>query len=1340
MSWTKDILKTRQQANTGDLPPSLWGYAWGRTKESPGSGQLVLADPASQVTKHDDGLMMTAHIISTIHQDRMGDVMVPEGGDLRNYSRNPVVFFGHQLKPLPIGKSRRPDRSVAVTIHPGRQVTAECYYLQSNPDAHDIYAMVREEGLGMTSIGFNPLARPIPLDPRTGISPTQGGYRFEKWELLEWSIVGIPCNPYCEQIRGYLTDGMVKHGSGRPLSPMLVKALEPLAAPAREWVTGGWAPRTKGFPMHQQSRDSFGQVKSWTPKARPPVVQELEDPVRWNKALPTEFDVANEPLKPAHDEFEWASRWIGCEVKHLHVSGAGIPSVLMGNYLTALKQALVGHELIDTRNLAGGGREAPPIHKTIELNSTKRDDFLIDGQEFYKAAWGNFIVKREPAWHGITITIYAEDKNASASQGILDTAERWSKENNFLKGEAFALSGEFLPRTSEGWDDVFLEAHNKATLKRTIDLFNVKGKAFANRGQIFVGPPGTGKTLSGRIIRNQAQGTFIWISSRDFHRSGSFGGFSFGFEMARELAPSVLFFEDVDNWLHPTTVDLLKTEMDGIARNSGVLTILTTNFPEQMPEALIDRPGRFHDVLCFALPTEKARREMLGHWLPALPAKEVEQAVKATDGYSGAHCYELAQFAKTLQEHDGMEATTALREALRKVEEQRELITNVQLAGSRYRPTRDFGETTMSKKWGKARRVSLSKKDGMTADSGTGGGYTVPESMGIHRVRCMKEVYPTRPQAEETVKGLGYMVDNYHEQDESHDFLQSKPEDHEGDFVQEDHPSMKGVCMLCGKKKAQQVQPAEKPQGAGGEKPTKPEKPMIEKKRFAPVERTWSDEARKAALVARRAHSTTHGSPHMGEEEREHARAAQEATLDAHASNSGDDHEAAAAKHATAAALHQQAARKAREAGDGHWEGKHREAASAHRQAAESHGHAAADADEAGKARGDRENAKSTKPSKLKDGQAPKDPAEPDDDDDLDGDEDDDTEGSYQDHPDMPHGAACLLAVLEHIDAELPRAEPEVAEFLEQMHEEVLSWAEERYPDVDFDGSGGSDDQPGNIGDLDGGEEDEETDEALAKYRYDLKPRLVKNWSAAARAASAAARHAHAATRNSSHATDETHGSSETAHAASEQANASGASRDHFNASVRHEDAAFAHEDAFRAAKRAGDHVAAESHRAAYGAHRDAADIHLAAERESHEAGKARADRENAKALAKKFGSFWLKCMGKDDHEVIKGAAGFLERLSGIDEKAFCHDHKMMCKGHCHSLNDVAKRMASEVDDPEHPHDGQEPAQPEQEKVTAPITKAAPEPDLKVIIEAAMAETMGGLSDSVYRLTGKRPA
>src|SRR5258707_7094717 len=150
----------------------------------------------------------------------------------------------------------------------------------------------------------------------------------------------------------------------------------------------------------------------------------------------------------------------------------------------------------------------PPIYRPIKLNSTRKDDFLIEGMAFYRGQV-KFVVSLEPDFSGEGVTVWASRDDCDFNTKLLDDAWQWAKDHNFLKGEAFALSGEFIPKTAESWNDVFLEKENREALQRTLNLFNTKGKSFANRGMILTGPPGTGKTLSGRIIRNSIKGTYV---------------------------------------------------------------------------------------------------------------------------------------------------------------------------------------------------------------------------------------------------------------------------------------------------------------------------------------------------------------------------------------------------------------------------------------------------------------------------------------------------------------------------------------------------------------------------------------------------------------------------------------------------------------------------------------------------------------------------------------------------------------------------------------------------------------------------------------------------------------
>ncbi len=469
----------------------------------------------------------------------------------------------------------------------------------------------------------------------------------------------------------------------------------------------GYCPRCK---------EQINPKRQTSPAARLHMLK--HDPLRWNRKLSKAFDVESEEFDPTCELHTLVRRYLGCDMKDVHNGDFIVPTFRMGSYLTSIGE--IFHEqtdLKDLRNIDSNNREAPPEYDTVQLNSKMDREFLMRGTEFRIGDNGlRFVVRYSRNFSGMTVEWFAKRGPHTAVSKMFDTAwENALGVNNFLKGEAFSLSGEFLERTSEGWDDVFLEEVNRKAMKKLVAVVNDKGKAMANRGVILMGPPGTGKTLSGRILRNTAKSAFIWISSRDFWYSGAFGGIMQAFDLAKELAPAVIFMEDIDNWLSDTTIDMVKTEMDGIGRHSGVVTCMTTNFPQRLPEALIDRPGRFHDVLKFDLPDEDCRSGMLRKWLPDMDAKHVPALVSATKGMSGAHLYELCQFAKSiLEDEDGLSLFDAAKKAVSKVKEQREMIDAVQAAGSFYRPQRRATEAIAkaAKLHAKSKRKPTTEKAG----------------------------------------------------------------------------------------------------------------------------------------------------------------------------------------------------------------------------------------------------------------------------------------------------------------------------------------------------------------------------------------------------------------------------------------------------------------------------------------------------------------------------------------------------------------------------------------------------------------------------------------------------
>lgn len=199
---------------------------------------------------------------------------------------------------------------------------------------------------------------------------------------------------------------------------------------------------------------------------------------------------------------------------------------------------------------------------------------------------------------------------------------------------------------------------------------------------MFIGKPGTGKTMSGKaMMANLKDKAFIWISTRDFEKMEYKKVLTIAFDLARVLSPCVLFMEDIDSWLmkEKSTLDLLKTELDGIQQNNGLVTILTSNSPEKFPDALLDRPGRFHDILEFELPDKDLRKSMIKEWteIKEFNESEFKKLIDGTENFSGAHMRELIDFAKMIMEDDGIELKKALFISLDKIIKQRELVSRI---------------------------------------------------------------------------------------------------------------------------------------------------------------------------------------------------------------------------------------------------------------------------------------------------------------------------------------------------------------------------------------------------------------------------------------------------------------------------------------------------------------------------------------------------------------------------------------------------------------------------------------------------------------------------------------
>lgn len=123
---------------------------------------------------------LTAYV-STGAVDRMNEVLDPQGIDLRNYKKNPVVLWAHDYSAPPIGKALWVKKDGNGIVSKVKFATTEF--------AKEIFELYKGGFLNAFSVGF------IPKEHQDGDGKKDPRRTYTKWEMLEYSAVPVPANP-----------------------------------------------------------------------------------------------------------------------------------------------------------------------------------------------------------------------------------------------------------------------------------------------------------------------------------------------------------------------------------------------------------------------------------------------------------------------------------------------------------------------------------------------------------------------------------------------------------------------------------------------------------------------------------------------------------------------------------------------------------------------------------------------------------------------------------------------------------------------------------------------------------------------------------------------------------------------------------------------------------------------------------------------------------------------------------------------------------------------------------------------------------------------------------------
>ncbi len=251
-------------------------------------------------------------------------------------------------------------------------------------------------------------------------------------------------------------------------------------------------------------------------------------------------------------------------------------------------------------------------------------------------------------------------------QEILDTLKVYASDFRSAQRDVgpSAMREVMLEVSHVKWQNVGGLESAKTEVREAIELPLTDRQKFEDlgivppRGILLYGPPGTGKTLIAKAVASESGANFIpvrgpqllskWVgeSERAVREV---------FKKARQVAPSIIFFDEIDalapargtssdSHVSDNVLNQILTEMDGLEELKDVVVMGATNRPDIVDPALL-RAGRFDRLVYIGEPTLEDRKKIIGihtRFMP-LEGSALEEIVGLCGKYSEDNIGELVE-------------------------------------------------------------------------------------------------------------------------------------------------------------------------------------------------------------------------------------------------------------------------------------------------------------------------------------------------------------------------------------------------------------------------------------------------------------------------------------------------------------------------------------------------------------------------------------------------------------------------------------------------------------------------------------------------------------------------